>query len=170
MRTDSPTLPPYADIHAHSLQPGADPAQTVLSVDAGDTGATVPRDTVLLSAGIHPWHALTPDWQRLEALLDDERCVALGECGLDRLRGPAMEVQTAVFERQIIMALSRGLPLVIHCVRAWDTLLALRKRHPQGQWIVHGFRGKPALAAQLQRANIDLSSKNGPTRYRESDR
>ena len=40
-------------------------------------------------------------------------------------------------------------PLVIHCVKAWDELLAShRNLKPETPWLVHGFRGKKELALQ----------------------
>jgi len=49
-------------------------------------------------------------------------------------------------------------PMTLHVVRAFDVMLALRKRlRPRQRWTVHGFRGKPALARQLLDAGFDLS-------------
>lgn len=143
------------DIHTHAgpLRPDA-----VVCVDPVDADA-LPAGDGWLSVGIHPWNAAlaTPEvWARLEAWLADPRVVAVGEVGFDRLRGPALDVQTPVFRRQAEMAAARGLPLVIHCVRATDLLLHERKKY-KGIWILHGFRGKAAAARQLLDAGIDLS-------------
>ena len=49
-------------------------------------------------------------------------------------------------------------PLIIHCVKAFDSIIALHKEYrPQQAWIIHGFRGKPQLAEQLTRAGLSLS-------------
>lgn len=180
-------LPPHIDIHAHT---GPLRSDAVVCVDPTEA-AVLPEGDGLISVGIHPWNAdraTAAVWQRLNAWLTDPRVVAVGEAGIDRLRGPAPEVQTAVFERQIDMAARAGLPLVIHCVRGADVLLRLRKKllhsladgQPAPQWIFHGFRGNAALARQLLDAGIDLSFGNRynaeafditppPRRYRESD-
>lgn len=154
-------LPIDIDIHTHSGAPRPD---AVLCIDPVET-PFLPDGDGFLSVGIHPWNADKADsetWMRLERWLDDERVVAIGEIGIDRLRGPRIEIQVDVFAAQIDMARSRGLPVVIHCVRAFDLLLAVRKKmNPTVgdgiQWILHGFRGKPALARQLLDAGIDLS-------------
>lgn len=145
-----------ADIHTHTgpLRPDA-----VLCVDPVEADR-LPDGTGWLSVGVHPWNADKVDsaaWRRMEDWLEDRRVVAVGEAGLDRACSVPLDVQLPVFERQIAMAGERGLPLVIHCVRATDVVLALRKERPGGQWIYHGFRGKPATARQLLDAGIDLS-------------
>ena len=151
-------LPHDIDIHTHRGEVRAD---AVLCFDPVETDSLPTEGEGLVSVGIHPWNAdkaTDETFEQLERMLADPRAVAVGEAGLDRLRGPEMEVQIPVFERQIELARRLGLPLVIHCVRAFDILTALRKRHPDaGQWIVHGFRGKPELATRLLKAGIDLS-------------
>lgn len=151
-------LPNDIDIHTHS---GPLRTDAILCVDPTER-PTLPEGEGLISAGIHPWNAATADsetWQRLVAWLDDPRVVAVGEIGLDRLRGPHIDLQSKVFADQAVLAAERGLPVVIHCVRAVEMLPAIRKRIVPAatQWIVHGFRGKPELARQLLDAGIDLS-------------
>ena len=84
--------------------------------------------------------------------------VAIGECGLDRLRGAALEEQQRWFVRQAELAESSGRPLIVHCVKAFDVLIQLHRcLSPRAQWVVHGFRGKPQLAQMLLRAGMHLS-------------
>ena len=91
-------------------------------------------------------------------LLNHRQVVAVGECGIDRLQGADIEEQINVFTQQVYMAEQFGMPITLHIVRAFDLLLRLHKQlRPTTQWTVHGFRGKPALAAQLLNAGIDLS-------------
>lgn len=116
----------------------------------------------LYSAGIHPWNSAICTESDFKALLVDanrREVVAIGECGIDHLRGPEIEIQQDVFVRQAEIAEKAGKPLLIHCVRAYDKILELHKRlRPQrSQWIIHGFRGKPELARQLTCAGIYLS-------------
>ena len=117
----------------------------------------------LYSAGIHPWWTADEGlaaaaWTGLERLLPHPQIVALGECGIDRLRGAEAGQQAEWLRRQIVLAERYGLPVTLHCVRAFDVLLALHKRwRPTTRWTVHGFRGKPALARQLLDAGFDLS-------------
>lgn len=143
------------NIHTHTgpLRPDA-----VLCVDPVDTDE-LPHGEGLLSVGIHPWNAALADddaWHRLEIWCQDSRVVAIGEAGLDKARGPELDIQLETFRRQANLAERLNIPLIIHCVRAYDLLLGIKR--PKGsQWIIHGFRGKPELARQLLDAGIDLS-------------
>ena len=151
-------LDAYADIHTHRLDLAC----------RGDVVVSIAPDTPMLaggtySVGIHPWDTDKPitltTLRRLVAAAADPRVVAIGECGFDRLRGADMERQVAVFDFQARLAARHGLPLIIHCVKAYDVLAAAVRRHrpTAGMWIVHGFRGKPALARQLIDLGLSLS-------------
>ena len=60
--------------------------------------------------------------------------------------------------RHVALSERLGKPLLLHVVRAYAEILALHKRvRPSQPWIVHGFRGKPALALQLVKAGFYLS-------------
>ena len=115
-----------------------------------------------LSVGIHPWYL---DAQQAESQLatlrqslQDDRVVALGEAGLDRLRGCPLDVQISVFRHEVALAEEYRLPMVIHCVRAFNELVRLKKElHPQQPWIIHGFRGKLSLATDCIRHGFYLS-------------
>jgi TatD DNase family protein len=49
-------------------------------------------------------------------------------------------------------------PLIIHCVKGLDEIIAMHKETvPQQAWIIHGFRGKPQQAEQLVKAGFYLS-------------
>ena len=150
------------DVHTHRRHP-AWPA--IVNVEVED-GATVLPDEERVSVGIHPWNAggehVSEALERQRRLAVEPRVAAIGECGLDRLRGPGMDVQERVFEAQARMAQETGKILIIHCVRAWDRLLAMRRKLCREYdscvpWIVHGFRGNAELARQLLKAGIELS-------------
>ena len=114
------------------------------------------------SVGIHPW-TLTEEnadiqWKALCKSIKDKRIVAIGECGLDKLKGPSMELQTAVFKQEAALAEDSSLPLIIHCVKAFNELIQLKKEiSPCQPWIIHGFRGKLPLALDCIRHGFYLS-------------
>lgn len=148
----------FFDIHTH--QPDCNFNQAIASFSVG----TEPMDdrVVHASVGIHPWHLTEADakdrLQTLEEALKQERVVALGEAGLDRLRGCSLDVQRAVFRQEIMLAEEYRLPMVIHCVRAFNELLQLKKElRPVQPWIIHGFRGKENVARELLRHGCYLS-------------
>jgi TatD DNase family protein len=114
------------------------------------------------SAGIHPWflHDNTIDAHlaRLAQMAADDRVVAIGEAGYDRLKGPGMQLQQRAFEAQAQLAEEMSKPLMIHCVKGWDELWGSRQRvKPEMPWIVHGFNGSIEQAKQLVAGGFYLS-------------
>lgn len=78
----------------------------------------------------------------LEAMLGEEKAVAVGEIGLDYHYpdGPAREAQIAVCEAQLRLAARLDLPVVIHSRDATADMMALlRRHHPRG--VLHCFSG-----------------------------
>ncbi len=149
-------LPDNIDIHTHNPAPDH---RAIVCIDPVET-TCLPDGIEMMSVGIHPWNAAKADdavFARMESMLDDPRVVAVGEIGFDRLRGPELAVQEAVFTRQLAMSEVRDLPVVLHAVRADDLILRQRRRSPRAQWIIHSYRGKPSSARPLLEAGIDLS-------------
>ncbi|MBW4935612.1 TatD family hydrolase [Marinobacter sp. F4206] len=104
--------------------------------------------------GIHPWYVAEHDdgdLQLLEELVSrrPERCVAIGECGLDRVHGD-LDTQRPWFEAQVALAARQQFPLVIHSVRTHDEVHGVLNRVSwDGLALVHGFSGSYQQAAKL---------------------
>lgn len=104
--------------------------------------------------GIHPWYIEEHSEDDLRALeqsfqIRPDRCVALGECGLDRLRG-SLNDQYPWFEAQVDIAAREHLPLVVHSVRTHDEVAEVLKRKKfTGRVLVHGFSGSYQQACKL---------------------
>lgn len=146
------------DIHTHRFP--LHPEQAIVSHAIGS--ALPGGSEAYLSVGIHPWYLMEADanqlLKQLEQQLQDDRVVALGEAGLDRLRGCPLDVQISVFRHEVALAEEYGLPMVIHCVRAFNELIQLKKElRPRQPWIIHGFRGKEGVALDLLRHDCYLS-------------
>ena len=99
---------------------------------------------VYASIGRHPSEATgfdDADFAELEALASHERCVAIGETGLDYYRDFApRQDQRRAFEAQIELARSSGKPLVIHTRAADDDTLELLASRAGGlRVILHCF-------------------------------
>ncbi len=140
------------DVHTHRRAPAAG---RIVNIDpSGPFAPLLPGQTY--SAGIHPWRAERADmFGEVERLAACPEVVAIGETGLDKRRGPSLDIQIPLFRRHIELAESVGKPLIVHCVGAWQELLALPR--PRVMTIIHGFRGKPELARQLTAAGFFLS-------------
>lgn len=144
------------DIHSHHRAPYY---EGIISVDPKDFK---PVEGQLYSVGIHPWTTLASpaeeDWEKLEMAAASSQTVAIGECGVDTLKGGPMFRQLQVFRRQVEVSEKFGKPLIIHDVKAHDIITGLKRDlNPKQTWIVHGFRGKPTVARMLLDAGIMLS-------------
>ena len=88
------------DIHTHHVP--LSPEYVIRSIAVGRD--VMDAHAVHLSVGIHPWFLTEDNVDQLlftlRQSLGDERVVALGEAGLDKLRGEAMTIQTTVFRQE----------------------------------------------------------------------
>ncbi len=150
----------YINIHSHHDCIDSD-VRTVRNLIVG-LEERILSSNQLYSAGIHPWYldpaGLQSQMQRLEALLDTEGVKLLGECGLDRLKGPSLDIQKLAFEQQLKLAEDRGIPVLVHCVRCFPELLAL---HDQLKisvpLILHGFVNRWEIAEAFIARNFYFS-------------
>ncbi len=106
------------------------------------------------SIGIHPWYIVEDrvesDLEIMESKLQEMNCLAIGECGLDKRIEIPMELQQAVFEKQLLLAQKYGMPVVIHCVAAFQEVIAIKKKlQISVPMIIHGFSKKEQTAKQL---------------------
>ena len=113
------------------------------------------------SFGVHPMHAalLSPaTTAELQSHLP--RAVALGEIGLDyALAGAAREIQRSAFRTQLRLAVQAGLPVLIHCRKAFADLLAILTEEGVGRvgGVMHAFSGSPEIARDCVRLGLHIS-------------
>ena len=122
-------------------------------------------ETSIRNCGLHPWHT-TADYRRTLALFlgplpfpgsdEPQLLQAIGECGLDRLCQTPYDLQMSAFKAQIGESEMRRLPMIIHCVKAFDDIIALHATATQ-PWVIHGFRGKPQQLQQLTAQGFYIS-------------
>jgi TatD DNase family protein len=117
------------------LTVGIDPASCRAALEAAER---FPQ--VFAAIGRHPNNATGfdgNDLAELEALASHERCVAIGETGLDfyRDRTPPADQQRA-FEAHIGLARETGKPLVIHTRAADDPTIATLAEHAAGVTVI----------------------------------
>lgn len=148
----------FIDVHTHH---GSLAGETVFQQDVH-------------TLGIHPWHITAENIDNLilsfdqklsenmfitcslqEFIQNDKGIVAIGECGLDKLCHTPFPLQLRAFEHQVRKSEELHLPLILHCVKALDDVLQVRKQLRATQpWIFHGFRGKPQQLSQLLSKDI----------------
>ncbi|WP_421201273.1 TatD family hydrolase [Aeromonas enteropelogenes] len=102
---------------------------------------------IFYGLGIHPWYAGAQQegvMERLRMLVARRPAglVAIGECGLDLRSHVPQEGQLELFEAQIRLACEYELPLIVHSVRANDTVAKLLRRFkPARGGVIHAFSG-----------------------------
>ena len=116
----------------------------------------------LSSVGIHPWHIKEDTVMQELALLEQyialPQVAALGECGLDKRITVPFALQQQVFEAQLHLAHKVQKPVIIHCVAAFQELIAtIKKSKITVSIIIHGFSKNSALAQQLLQEGYYLS-------------
>lgn len=125
---------PYVNIHTHR-----------------PTGSGIE----LRTAGVHPWDADMQEVATLGERFSDAQ--AVGETGLDFVHGPSREVQFEALRAQLRLARERGLPVVLHCVRAFEPLMRELAACEPRAVIFHGFIGSPEQARQALAKGYFLS-------------
>lgn len=147
----------YYDIHTHKQSSDAD---TISIVSCSTPFSEIPS-TCFISAGLHPWHIDTNYFLSLMSLKElslKPSLVAIGESGIDKLISTSVDLQKEVFLYHVRISEGAAKPIVIHCVKAWNELIQIRRQaNPSQLWIIHGFRGKATLAAQLIKEGFSLS-------------
>lgn len=114
------------------------------------------------SVGLHPWD-ISSDWRvqmaKLHVMALHPQVLMIGEAGIDKVHGNApLELQIEVMREHIQLSELVRKPLIIHCVKGVDEILALRKEtHATLPWILHGYRGGVEQWRQLSRAGIWVS-------------
>lgn len=106
------------------------------------------------SIGIHPWSIdeskLESDLLIIEQKAQQQNCLTLGECGLDKRIETDLNLQLEVFEIQLLLAQKYGKPVIVHCVAAFQELVEVKKRlQVSVPMIVHGFSKNEQIARQL---------------------
>ncbi len=109
----------------------------------------------LRTAGIHPWHADTEAVSSLLPLAGDVQ--AIGETGLDYFRGAPRDKQLEAFRAQLVLAEKAGLPVVLHCVKAFEPVMEELALHKLRAVIFHGFIGSPEQAERAVKQGYYLS-------------
>ena len=65
-------------------------------------------------------------YHRLEEAISNEKVIMIGECGLDKVWGPTLDIQEASFRRHIELSEKHQKPLIIHCVKAYNEIIAIK--------------------------------------------
>lgn len=149
----------YIDIHTHFSNTEKD-VIAVLNHTQKDGFTVVTQNRS--SAGLHPWYLTKAnfknDLRKLAQLIENQSVIALGECGLDKLKGEDLDFQIQAFTAQIYLAEAIKKPVIIHCVRAHNEVIAFKKTlKPTVPLIIHGFNQKETILKELLKNGFYIS-------------
>jgi TatD DNase family protein len=152
---------PFLDLHTHYTRT-INGAVAIQSLAISESVFLAMPKTKPISIGIHPWFSKADDFEKnmkyLRVLAQQSNVKMIGECGLDKLRGEPLDFQIKALTAQIQLAAALNKPVVLHCVKAFDELIALKKQlRPQVPLIIHGFNKNSALGSQLIQQGFYLS-------------
>jgi len=151
----------YLDIHTHHTKQ----RNGVISIQSlsltNDLFLAMPKSKPI-AVGLHPWFA---ELRQLELYLKYLNVIArqanvkmIGECGLDKIRGAKIEDQLLILKEQIQLAETLNKPLILHCVRSFAELIAIKeKMQVKVPMIIHGFNKDEKLGEQLLAKGFLLS-------------
>ncbi len=130
---------------------------------------------VWAAAGIHPNHtheAVAGDWDRVIALAQESRVVALGETGLDKHWDFApFALQQDYFDRHLRLSQQLGKPFIVHMrdceADIMQMLRAARSRGPLSG-IMHSFTGDATMAEECLALGMHISFA-GMVTFKKSD-
>ncbi|MBR5169491.1 MAG: TatD family hydrolase [Muribaculaceae bacterium] len=136
------------DFHTHHAQA----TDALISVEPRQFD---PQAGKWYSVGVHPWdtvEAVTDaDFDLLKQCATHAQVLAIGETGLDSLRGGDIETQTALFVRHLQLAHDVCKPVVVHNVRTTQQILNARRQAglTDVRLAIHGMRGNAHVARTL---------------------
>lgn len=121
--------------------------------------------------GLHPMFIqehCPSDIELLDDWIDQERPIAIGECGLDFYHGrDDASVQLEIFEGHLKLAKKYQLPVIIHARRAVEDVLKLLRNYPDVAAVLHSYSGSTEQARQLAEHNIYFGF-GGPVTWPQS--
>lgn len=126
---------------------GCDPESTRFNA-----GLAEQYDYIYFAAGLHPENLeglKMDDLDEIERYAKEEKCVAIGEIGLDyHLMASSKEVQKEFFAAQCELANKLDMPVIVHDREAHaDTLAILKQYRPKG--VLHCFSGSAETAKEI---------------------
>lgn len=151
----------YLNFHAHRQEPAHDEI-VIQSLFLQDNLIASKSDKIFFTAGLHPWNAdrLTYDLIRhkLEQLINSGSIIAVGETGLDKVKGPNLNIQTEVFRIHVEIAEKYNIPVIVHSVKSHNEILKLKiDLASKVPWVIHHFNGSEQIAMDFINHGFYLS-------------
>ena len=147
----------FINLHTHKFSNLSDVIE-VVNQYPWEFDASIPN----YSIGIHPWYIdenrLESDLEIIKEKLQLSECLALGECGLDKRIEIPLDLQISVFKKQLEIVKQTKKPIVLHCVAAYDEVIAIKREMKiENPMIIHGFSKNEQVAKSLLNNGFYLS-------------
>ena len=135
--------------------PGADPDTLPRAIELAER-----YQDIFFAVGVHPYDARRYDRKVLESHIGHEKCVGVGECGLDYYRLPEGEaaiaeekrIQREVFVDQIALAKEYDKPLIVHIREASrDSMELLEEYAGERGGVLHCYNADHQLLKLAER-------------------
>ncbi|PAF54440.1 hydrolase TatD [Helicobacter sp. 13S00482-2] len=127
--------------------PGADPKDLRNAVKIAQS-----YPNVYFALGIHPYEIYGNNLKDIEHFLKDEKCIAIGECGLDYYRLPELKerenykkIQKEIFIAHIELAIKSNLPLIVHIREASNDAFEILNTYKNLRGVLHCFNADEIL-------------------------
>lgn len=118
-------------------------------------------DGIFVAFGVHPMRAHLCTDDNVDRLsLFSEKAVAIGEIGLDYvLPNPPRDQQIPAFRKQLRAAVEIGLPVLIHCRKAFSDLIRILKEENVQRvgGVMHAFSGSYETAMECITLGLSIS-------------
>lgn len=139
----------FINLHTHSYSK-SESILEIINQYPWEFDDTIPT----YSIGIHPWYIdenrLKLDLKTIEEKLKLNKCLALGECGLDKRIEIPFQKQTSVFQQQIELVQNTSKPIILHCVASFQEVISIKKEmNVENPMIIHGFSKNEQVAKSL---------------------
>lgn len=130
------------------------------------------------SSGLHPWYFgkenLQENLSKLESIIKNPLCFAVGEIGLDKFSKIDINEQIEIFDSCLKLAKKYNKIVIIHSVKMYNQIIQILKNNNfTGKVIFHSFNANVQITKQLIKNNnyffsiSDLSLRN-PGKIKES--
>jgi TatD DNase family protein len=122
------------NFHTHISQKNA-----IINID--DLSSIVIKEELYYSIGIHPWYNQLTINNVDNAINTYNRIIAIGECGIDKIKSPLdLDKQIEILKQQIKLSEKYQLPIILHIVKGFNEVIKLKKElKPKQPWVIHWF-------------------------------